>query len=96
MSTVVNEVSTHLKAKISEAVDSGIKKAVFDLHEVKRLDMNLIKFLLFAMQTCREVALNFSLVGSGAIVTECKAYEDTRSWHFYETLDEARGSFLKN
>ena len=94
--TVVNEVSTHLKAKISEAVDSGINKAVFDLHEVKRLDMNLIKFLLSAMQTCREVALNFSLVGSGAIVTECKAYEDTRSWHFYETLDEARGSFLKN
>ena len=92
---VVNEVASHLKAKISEAVDSGLSKAVFDLHEVKRLDMNLIKFLLSAMQTCREVALQFSLVGSGAIVAECKAYEDTRSWHFHETIEEARASFQK-
>jgi two-component system cell cycle response regulator len=93
--TVINEVASHLKTKISEAVDSGINKAVFDLHEVKRLDMNLIKFLLSAMQTCREVALQFSLVGSGTIVSECKAYEDTRAWHFHETIEEARASFQK-
>jgi two-component system cell cycle response regulator len=90
---VMNEVATHLKSKISDAVDSGISKAVFNLQEVRRLDMNLIKFLLSAMQICREVSLHFSLVGSGAIVSECRAYEDTRSWHFYETLDEARASF---
>jgi two-component system cell cycle response regulator len=93
--TVVNEVASHLKAKIAEAVDSGLSKAVFDLHDVKRLDMNLIKFLLSAMQTCREVALQFSLVGSGAIMSECKAYEDTRAWHFHETIEEARASFQK-
>jgi len=32
-SSVVNDISTYLKAKVSEAVDSGIGKAVFDLHE---------------------------------------------------------------
>jgi two-component system cell cycle response regulator len=92
---VVNDVSTYLKGKVSEAVDSGISKAVFDLHEVKRLDMTLIKLLLTAMQTCREVALQFTLVGSGAIVAECKGYEDTRGWQFHETIEEARQSFNK-
>ena len=92
---MVAEVSTYLRGKVSEAVDSGINKAVFDLHEVKRLDMPLIKLLLTAMQTCREVALQHTMVGSGAIVAECKGYEDTRGWQFHETIEEARQSFQK-
>lgn len=92
---VVAEVSTYLRSKVADAVDSGINRAVFDLHEVKRLDMPLIKLLLTAMQTCREVALSHTLVGSGAIVAECKGYEDTRGWQFHETIEEARQSFQK-
>lgn len=94
--SVVAEVSTYLRNKISEAVDSGIGKAVFDLHEVKRLDMPLIKLLITAMQACREVALQHTMVGSGAIVAECKGYEDTRGWQFHETIEEARQSFIKS
>jgi two-component system cell cycle response regulator len=92
---VVNDVSTYLKAKVSNAVDSGISRAVFDLHEVKRLDMTLIKLLITAMQTCREVALQFTVVGSGPIVTEAKGYEDTRAWQFFENIEEAKQSFSK-
>jgi two-component system, cell cycle response regulator len=90
---VVNEVTTYLKAKVAEAVDSGIGKAVFDLHELKRLDMTVIKLILLAMQTCRELALNYTLVGSGAIVAESKGFEDTRNWKFFDSFDEARCSF---
>ncbi|MFA6290061.1 MAG: response regulator [Opitutaceae bacterium] len=93
--TVVNEVTSYLKIKVSEAVDSGINRSVFDLHEVKRLDMALIKLLITAMQTCREVALQYTLVGSGSVVAECKGYEDTRGWQFHETIEEARQSFNK-
>lgn len=94
-SSVVNDISTYLKAKVSEAVDSGIGKAVFDLHEIKRLDMTLIKLLLSAMQTCREVALQYTLVGGGEIIADCKGYEDTRNWQFHETIEVARQSFQK-
>jgi two-component system, cell cycle response regulator len=93
--SVIAEVGNYLRGKVSDAVDSGISRAVFDLHEVKRLDMQLIKLLLTAMQTCREVALQYTLVGSGPIVAECKGYEDTRGWQFHETIEEARQSFSK-
>lgn len=93
--SVINEVTSYLKDQVSEAVDSGINKAIFDLHEVKRLDMAIIKLLLTAMQNCREVALQYTLVGSGAIVAECKGYEDTRGWQFHETIEAARQSFQK-
>lgn len=93
--SVVAEVATYLRDKIADAVDSGINKAVFDLHEVKHLDMPLIKLLLTAMQNCREVALQHTMVGRGSIVAECKGYEDTRGWQFHETIEEARQSFQK-
>ncbi|HEY0946769.1 MAG TPA: response regulator [Opitutaceae bacterium] len=92
---VVAEVTNYLKTKVAEAVDTGISKAIFDLKELKRLDMTVIKLLFHAMQTCRELALQFCLVGNTAIITECKGFEDTRSWQFYDSLEEARASFAK-
>ena len=45
--------------------------------------MGVIKLLFQAMQTCRELALQFALVGNAQIVSECKGFEDTRNWVFY-------------
>jgi two-component system, cell cycle response regulator len=94
-SSVVNDISTYLKSKVSDAVDSGMSKAIFDLHEVKRLDMTLIKLLLTAMQTCREGALQHALVGGPELITDCKGYEDTRNWQFHDTIEAARQSLQK-
>ncbi|MCX6938303.1 MAG: response regulator [Verrucomicrobia bacterium] len=92
---VVNEITGYLKGKVADAVDSGINKVVFDLQEVKRLDMVIIKLLLTAMQSCREVALQYTLMGNAAIVAESKGYEDTRGWQFHENIEAARQSFQK-
>ncbi|MCC5024627.1 MAG: response regulator [Candidatus Synoicihabitans palmerolidicus] len=91
----IHEVNTYLKPKISNAVDAGIARAIIDLHELKRLDMNVIKLLVDAMSTCRELGLQFSMVGSGPIVNECKGFEDTRNWIFHDTLAEAKSALDK-
>ncbi len=90
--SAINEVTTYLKPKISDAVDAGISKALIDLSELKRLDMNVIKLLVGAMATCRDLGLQFSMIGSGPIVQECKGFEDTRNWRFHDTLDAAKAS----
>jgi two-component system, cell cycle response regulator len=84
------EVSNYLKAKTAEAVDSGIFRAVIDLHELKRFDMTIIKLLFTTMQVFRELALQYVLVGNAQIVTECKGFEDTKGWQFVDSLDEAK------
>ncbi|MDX2186027.1 MAG: response regulator [Opitutaceae bacterium] len=93
--TVVGEVTNYLKPKVSEAVDSGIVKAVIDLHELKGLNMAVIKLLIQAMQTCKDLALQYTLVGNPQIVSECKGFEDTRNWHFHESIVDAKASFGK-
>lgn len=93
---VVNEVLAYLKPKMSEAVDGGLCKAVIDLHELKRLDMIAIKVLIQAMQQCRELALPYALIGNPQIVSECKGFEDTKSWVFFDSMDDARNSLSKS
>ena len=89
---VLAEAATYLKPKFSEAVDAGHNKVVIDIHHIKSLHMGVIKLLFQAMQTCRELALQFALVANPQIVTECKGFEDTRGWTFYDSLDEAKAN----
>lgn len=93
---VVNEVLAYLKPKMSEAVDRGLCKVVIDLHDLRRLDMTVIKILIQAMHQCRELALPLALIGNPQIVSECKGFEDTRSWTFFDSMDDARSSFSRS
>jgi len=94
--SVVGEVTNYLKPKVAGAVDSGIVKAVIDLHELKSLNMAVIKLLIQAMQTCKDLALQFTLVGNPQIVSECKGFEDTRNWTFHDSIADAKASFSRS
>lgn len=92
---VLAEVAGHLKPKFAEAVDAGFSKVVIDVHQIKSLHMGIIKLLFQAMQTCRELAIQFALVGNPQIVSECKGFEDTRGWTFYDSIDDAKTNLGK-
>ena len=68
---------------------------VIDIHQLKTLHMGVIKLLLQTMQTCRELTLQFALVGNNQIVTECKGFEDTRNWQFYDSIEDAKANLGK-
>lgn len=93
---VLAEASHYLKGKFTEAVDSGLGKVVIDIHQLRNLHMGIIKLLFQAMQTCRELALQFALVANAQIISECKGFEDTRGWTFYETLEDAKANLGRN
>ena len=92
---VIAEAATYLKPKFAEAVDAGHNKVVIDIHQIRSLHMGIIKLLFQAMQTCRDLAMQFALVANAQIITECKGFEDTRGWTFYDSLDEAKANLGK-
>lgn len=92
---VLAEAVIHLKPKFAAAVDAGHARAVIDIHAVRSLHMGVIKTLLQAMQICRELAMDFALVGNAQIIAECKGFEDTRAWHFHETIEDAKAYLAK-
>ena len=93
--SVLAEAAHYLKPKFTEAVDAGHNKVVIDIHQLRNLHMGVIKLLFQAMQTCRELAMHFALVGNPQIISECKGFEDTRGWTFYDSLDEAKANLGK-
>ncbi len=92
-SAVGNEVSLHLRAKIAEAVDTGIDKVVFDLSALRTADISLIKLGLEFMQLCSELSLKQRMIGSQAVSAECKKYEETKDWSFVGSFEEALAVF---
>ncbi len=92
---VLAEVSTYLKGKLAAAVDSGHNKVLVDAHALKALDMGVIKLLVQAMQTCRELGMHFVVHGNAQIAADCKGFEDTRTWTIYESADDARAALQR-
>jgi two-component system cell cycle response regulator len=93
---VIAEAAAYLKPKFAEAVDAGYNKIVMDIHHIKSLHMGIIKLLFQAMQVCRELAMQFALVGNAQIISECKGFEDTRNWTFYDSLEDAKANLGKS
>lgn len=85
---ILNEVSFHLRAKLVEAVDSGVNKLIVDLSQVADPDVGLIKLGLTTMQFCTELGVRHSLVGSEPVCKECKKYEETKDWRFVASFEE--------
>ncbi len=85
----INEVNGFLIEKISKAVDNGLKKIIFDIHELEVLNMNVIKLLLDAMKNCAELTLKYHIIGNEKISQECRAFEESKSWVILASLEEA-------
>jgi two-component system cell cycle response regulator len=92
---ILAEAAHYLKPKFAEAVDAGHAKGIIDIHLVRSLHMGVIKLLMQAMLTCRELAMQYALVGNPQIIAECKGFEDTRAWTFHLTVEEAKTALGK-
>jgi len=89
----INEVTGYMKGKISGAVDTGVGRAIIDVGKLKTLDMPVIKLLFSFMQSCSEVSIQYVLVGNAVVIKECKGFEDTKNWTFFDSLEQAKASY---
>jgi two-component system cell cycle response regulator len=88
----INEVNSFLNDKISKAVDSGLKKVVVDVHELEVLNMNVIKLLLDAMKYCMDLTLKYYIIGNDKIEQECRAFEESKGWQIFKSIEDAISS----
>jgi len=89
---MLTEVQGYMKEKVAEAVDKGFYKVIFDASSINKIDMELIKLMVFTKETCQELTLALSHVGNDEIIYECKSFEETKSWVFHKSIDEAKAA----
>jgi hypothetical protein len=51
--------------------------------------VTLIRLGISVIQLCMELDIRYSLIGSEAVNSECKNYEETKDWQFTGSFDEA-------
>lgn len=84
----MNEILPSLRKQLNNAVDSGIDKVIIDLSRLVRADIGLIRLVLDAIQSCNELSLKHALVGSPAVVDECRNYQECQGWSFAPSIEE--------
>lgn len=88
--SVAADISGNLRGKICEAVDSGLNRLIIDMGQLRSADVNLIKLGLTTILLCQESDIKYALIGSEAVCSECKNYEETKDWQFVPTFEEAK------
>ena len=86
---VVHEVSARLKEQLAATVDAGGDKLVVDLSQVEKADLPVIELVLTAIQASTELSLRCAIVCSEQTKTECHSFEETQSWLFTTSFEEA-------
>jgi hypothetical protein len=76
-----------VKLKLTRAL--GLDKLVTDMSAMRTADITLIKLGLSSLQLCSELAVKSALIGSAAVIKECKNYEETKDWRFVTSHAEA-------
>ena len=87
--SVANDIQLSLRAKVTEAVDAGIGRVVIDMSALATADVTTIKMGIGAMTLFQELDIKYALVGSDAVRTECKSYEETIEWQFVISIVDA-------
>lgn len=87
--SVAQEVSSRLNDQLTGIVDAGGNKLIIDMSEVEKATPPVIELVLSAIQTGSKLSLRNATVASDAIKAECRSYEETQTWLFAKTCDEA-------
>ena len=82
-----------LVEKLKTAV-GGVGRTMlnFNPHSIpllKTTDISPIKRGLEVVELCSELSLKDRIIGSEAVIRECRNHEDTRDWRFMGSFQEA-------
>lgn len=86
--SVANDVMLNLRAKVTESVDAGLGKLLFDLSSLTSADVSLVKLGISVTSLCQELGVKVVMVGSPAVTSECRNYEETKDWQFMNSYEE--------
>ena len=83
------EILEYFPKKVAAAVEAGLDKMLLDLSQLKQPGPGLMTMAMSAIRICEELTLDYRIVGSEAVTTECKKHEESKNWKFASSCEEA-------
>ncbi len=88
-SGVASEISSHLDSKLTGVVEAGGDKTIIDVSRVEIDGLSIMELVVSVIQACNKLSLKHAVVSTPAIKDQCRAIQDSESWVFAGSLDEA-------
>lgn len=93
--SMAEEISQCLPARITAVVDAGGDKVVVDLSPLRTVDGVLVKCCNQVIKQCGELGLRVVLIGTESLITDCVNHAETQNWRFAGSLSEAMAAFAR-
>lgn len=88
--SVQNEIVGYLKKQISEAVDEGINKVIFNGTKMSKLDTAALKLMIMTVDMCNDLGLTLSMAGNAKLIEDCQSYAESKDWVISGSIEEAK------
>lgn len=90
---VVLDVENSLGPALLDMKKTDSAKLVIDLLKVEKVNVSLIKTLLFAMSKSRETGFQFKVVGKPKLQEDLKGFKETSEIPILASVEEAKAAF---
>jgi two-component system cell cycle response regulator len=92
-SAVISELITYVPKKTQEMVESGMNKAILDVSEIEKIDMEIIKLIMQVISICGNLDIKLRVVGSDNFTQQAKGFEETKDLIVYSDKAKATDGF---
>jgi len=83
---------TRLDKLLGVTAEAGGDRFIVDLSAVEEVDLEVVKLVISAIESCSKLSMKHTVVAMGAAKMACRKFEDSNSWSFVDSLDEALSS----
>jgi len=80
---------TRLDKLLGTTVEAGGDRLIVDLNAVEEVDLEVVKLVISAIEACSKLSMKHTVVAKGEAKTVCRQFEDSNSWSFVDSFDEA-------
>lgn len=86
------EIAALLKDELSKSGGNGGKKLVFDLSQLSKTNISVIKLIITATEKCAQTRTHLRVVGNANLAEELKGFQETAELSVYENFEAAKAA----
>ncbi|MBI5590616.1 MAG: response regulator [Deltaproteobacteria bacterium] len=87
------EIESDFNRTLKTMATAGLSKMILDARQLKEVNMLVIKLVLSVVESCQKSKIHLRMVGSPALGTELKGFQETSGFTISASIEEAKATF---
>ena len=89
----LTDIEVDFNRTLKTMATAGLGKLILDAMKVKEINMLVIKFVLSIVESCQKSKIHLRIVGSSALGTELKGFQETSGFSISASVEEAKATY---